>query len=253
MNIFRSRLLENSGGQTGTTVYIDGVKSKASRIDLDEIIPMPYTYANDHNVGNSPIKGITYQNEIHIMGGVTHWTDHYKWNGTSWVSVSTPPNITLQQCIVYNDKIYAFGILSGKKIYCWDENSWTTISQPSGSKANYVGCGVTVYNDKIHLIGNSYGHCTYDGTSWESATNPSVTYIDNCMLFSANGELHFINAYYWDDCHFVTKDGANWQKSERPLFNHVGGFEYNNKILLLGLHYAPVIESLDCMKKVIIP
>ena len=85
MNLYKSVKKQEGGGTGGTDVYIDGVKSSASRVDINSFIKLPYTFYYGSVV--------VYNNEIHILGGSgsANYTKHYKWNGTTWSEVSTLP------------------------------------------------------------------------------------------------------------------------------------------------------------------
>ena len=55
---------------------------------------------------------VVYNNEIHIMGVCSNseWTKHYKWDGSTWTSVSTLPYDFYEGCaVVYNNKIHILG------------------------------------------------------------------------------------------------------------------------------------------------
>ena len=59
---------------------------------------------------------VVYNNEIHILGGsgstsyVPNGENHYKWNGSSWTSVSTLPYEFYEgRAVVYNNEIDILG------------------------------------------------------------------------------------------------------------------------------------------------
>jgi hypothetical protein len=75
---------------------------------------------------------VVYNGEIHILGGENNTLSHYKWNGTSWVSVSTLPYSLMRgAAVVYNNEIHILGgYISGTALahhYKWDGTSWTDV------------------------------------------------------------------------------------------------------------------------------
>ena len=55
---------------------------------------------------------VVYNNEIHILGSEStgRGTNHYKWNGSSWLSVSTLPYEFYDgNAVVYNNEIDILG------------------------------------------------------------------------------------------------------------------------------------------------
>ena len=90
-------------------------------------------------------------NEIHILGSdnSSYRTSHYKFNGTSWESVSTLPySFYGGSAVVYNDEIH---ILSSDDSnyytthYKYDGNSWVNVSTLPGETSFGV-----VFNNEIH-------------------------------------------------------------------------------------------------------
>ena len=127
---------------------------------LDNVLPYQF------------IKGcaVVYNDEIHILGGSSSATSHYKWDGTSWTSVSILPyNFTIGGAVVYNNEIHILsggGTSSATSHYKWDGTSWTSVSTiPYG----FSNGGIVVYNKEIHILGGSSSttsHYKWDGTSW---------------------------------------------------------------------------------------
>ena len=157
MNLYRSVKKQEGGGTVGTDVYIDGVKSSASRVDINSLIKLPYEFYNGSVV--------VYNNEIHILGGGGGGSDfstkHYKWNGTTWSEVSTLPyDFYSGSAVVYNNEIY---ILSGAlqeinlKNYKLDGNNWIELQDLYFSHPNDVG---VIYEDSIVMVGGD-ATCPY--------------------------------------------------------------------------------------------
>ena len=79
------------GEGSSVTVTVDGV-------EVEEGMNLVSDGAIDLEVGTLPYQfnyssAVVYNKEIHILGsGISgYYTSHYKYNGTSWTSVSTLP------------------------------------------------------------------------------------------------------------------------------------------------------------------
>ena len=96
----RLSALENSN--TGNSnKSLDIIKGK----DVELALPLPYNFYNG--------SAVVYNNEIHILGSSDssiNTTKHYKYNGSSWTSVSTLPYyFYLGSAVVYNNEIHILG------------------------------------------------------------------------------------------------------------------------------------------------
>ena len=105
MTWFRS-----GGGSGGAEVNIDGVPFEGDVLNLvsEEFILNEYasTLPYDFYYGCA----VVYENEIHILGGKSNSTGHYKWNGTSWTQVSTLPySFNYGRAVVLNNDINIMG------------------------------------------------------------------------------------------------------------------------------------------------
>ena len=111
-------------------------------------------------IGISDLYGLIVKlnGEIHILGAydASHATKHYKWNGSSWTSVSTLPYaFTYNQAVVFNNGIHILGggndSSTYTKHYRWNGTFWTEVSSlPYDFKAG----SVVVLNDEIHILGS---------------------------------------------------------------------------------------------------
>ena len=113
----------------------------------------PPTLPYNFNSGSA----VVYNDKIHILGGgySSNYTSHYKFNGTSWESVSTLPyRFSRGSAVVYNDKIHILGGDSDSSYftshYKFNGTSWESVSTLPYSFSN--GSAV-VYNDEIHILG----------------------------------------------------------------------------------------------------
>ena len=109
---------------------------------------------------------VVRNDEIHILGGGnnTYYTNHYKYNGTSWESVSTLPyDFSSGSAVVLNDEIHILGsnYYNGSdrpytdKYYKFNGSSWAKVRALPYSF--YDGSAV-VYNNEIHILGSSNGN-----------------------------------------------------------------------------------------------
>ncbi len=211
------------GTEENHTITIDSLSK--SVVDDTIISTIPYDYRS----GNVLI----YENEIHILGSSMSFAGsrHYKWNGTSWTSVSTIPYYLTGIALVYNDEIH---ILSGKdsditKHYKWNGTSWTSVSTiPSSSTSAGYQTGI-VYDNKIHIFersSNGY-HYVWDGTSWTSSTSMPFS-VYSAVIY--NNEIHIFGGghYKWD--------GTNWVQASTLPYSATATIAvvYNGSIHIFG-------------------
>lgn len=106
------------------------------------------TFSVIANVDTSATQLVVYNDEIHILGG----TSHYKWNGTEVSSVSTIP-IDMDRGIIvtWNGSIHIFN--GYYKHYSWNGNIWEEEPNTMFLHSNGGHDGGIVYNNKIYLFG----------------------------------------------------------------------------------------------------
>ena len=127
---------------------------------------------------------VVYNGEIHILGGRGGTDKHYKWNGSSWTSVSTLPYpFYYGSAVVYNGEIHILGGYSGggggnTKHYKWNGSSWTSVST---LPYELYGGSAVVYNNEIHILG---------GYDTDNRTN----------------HYSFLNNKTWDKAHYFIPD-----------------------------------------------
>jgi hypothetical protein len=95
-----------------------------------------------------------YNNEIHIIGSDSVATNHYKWNGAEWVSVSTLPYGFYQGDVaVYNNEIHIMGGYESRtNHYKWTGTEWVSVS----TLPYQFNLGETViYDDVLYIMGGS--------------------------------------------------------------------------------------------------
>lgn len=127
---------------------------------------------------------VVYNDQLHILGGTSNKTIHYKYNGTRWVSVSTlPRNLVKGVAIVYNGDLHIIGGGFNTQ-FKWDGTAW---EQLANNCPTYTNGSAVVLNDYIYFLGSSGSY--FNGTSWTTTSNVlfSPTYnaavVYNGMIF----------------------------------------------------------------------
>lgn len=269
--LYPSRLKQSGGGTGGTDVYIDGVKSSASRVDITSPIVKPSLtstsifvnyndeiYGFDSNeqvmyklvnnefvlVGNLPYpfattqtRVVVYNNEMHLLGGNNvegYSQNHYKWNGTSWVSVSTLPyDFYSGRAVIYDNEIHILGGLGTSNYvnhYKWDGTSWVSASTLPMPVQSYTDA--VVYNNEIHIF-DGYGtpyrkkHYKWDGNTWSEDVELLESPSAGSVSIVYDGKIH---CFYLKT--HVEFDGTEWIKvNELELPCNYSAVEYNQTIL----------------------
>ena len=147
--------------------------------------------------------GVVYNNEIHILGGNYNSstpTQHYKWDGKYWVSVSTLPySFYSGAAVVYNNEIHILGSSntdSKTKHYKWNGTAWSEVSTLPYDF--YCGTAI-VYNNEIHIFGSNNSanytkHYKWDGTEWtEVSTLPYNFFFGRAVIY--NNEIHLLGGW----------------------------------------------------------
>ena len=173
----RLSALENSN--TGNSnKSLDIIKGK----DVELALPLPYKMYKNFCV--------LYNNEIHILGNHSNIGDptkHYKYNGSSWISVSTLPYKFFDASVlVYNNEIHILGSYDSSnrtKHYKYNGSSWDNLLLLDRYYLN---------KDTIILIDNK-SNMTIGSSNIESISDNSIklledTYID---LLSSTEQLTF--------------------------------------------------------------
>ena len=183
-----------------------------------------------------------YNNEIHILGGNTYPTRHYKWNGSSWVSVSTLPFSCYENsAVVFKGCIY---VIHGVAIYKFNGSSWTQVLTLEGAPIYKSDISnMVVFNDKIHIfdIYNNYVsqmydvyddidgstmyvyHYTYDETNLSHIEDLPFS-VSDCNAFVFRDKMYLIGkvcnkvsrmaSYYYA---LYKYDGSRWYRSTKSL------------------------------------
>ena len=188
---------------------------------------------------------VVYNGEIHILGAGTgstgNTTNHYKWDGSSWVSVSTLPySFSFGSAVVYNGEIHILGSSNyTTNHYKWNGTSWVSVSTLPYS---FVSGAAVVYNNEIHILGSNSpnggntNHYKWNGTSWSSVTTlPYFFYNGGAVVL--NNEIHLFGSDTYNKYKQNYKwDGYSWVKLiDLPYnFNYGGTVVLDNIIHILG-------------------
>lgn len=148
---------------------------------------------------------VVYRDEIHILGcNVNNSTcqNHYKYNGSSWTSVSTLPyKFGNGNAVVYDDCIYIVGTAwdsSGGPLYKWNGISWTRVAaQP------YPSCthgSAVVIDDCIHVLGSNSttymkNHYFYTENGWTKDYDCPFEFFDGSVVLLGGEGLCFLGSY----------------------------------------------------------
>ena len=189
---------------------------------------------------------VVYNNEIHILGGndSSYRKYHYKWNGSSWTSVSTLPyEFRNSSAVVYNNEIHILSSYVNSsyytKHYKWDGTSWTEVST---LPYKFVCGSAVVYNNEMHILGSSNSsyytaHYKFNGTSWTSvSTLPYNFYNGSAVVY--NNKIHILgssNSLSVEKKHYKW-NGSSWTSVSTLPYNfyNSSAVVYNNEIHLLG-------------------
>lgn len=112
---------------------------------------------------------VTLNGEVHILGGggvSSTRRQHYKWDGTKWLPVSTLPiDLYYGSAVVYNGKIHIFSVWSH---YEWNGSTWTKLGE---LPYNVTESSAVVYKGDIYLLGGSSSGTTQNFYKWNDYTD----------------------------------------------------------------------------------
>ena len=190
---------------------------------------------------------VVYNGELHALCNVINdqYYIHYKWDGTTWTSVSTLPYNASGGCaVVYNNEIHILGGVNYRQYhYKWDGSTWTQSASVyvSGGYEGLIAGNAVVYNDAIYVFGGSADSYTEGakwngGDSWEQADTDvyviggsAVVYKDKIHILGSSSSGDATQHYTWD--------GASETVDLEALpydFEGNQGIVYNDEIHILG-------------------
>ena len=170
---------------------------------------------------------VVLNNEIHILGssggGSTGFTNHYKFNGTSWESVSTLPyKFATGSAVVLNNEIHILG------------GGGSSGGGGGGSSGGGGGGGGSSSSSY------STNHYKFNGTSWESVSTLPYNFSTGSAVV-LNDEIHILGSIYYDSGYLYAKkyykfDGSSWIDAHAlPYEFHSGSaVVLNDAVHILG-------------------
>ncbi len=234
----------------GNSVTMNNEKF-TGELSLNSLVDKDIAYLATDSFTNIPYNfyygsAAVYNNEIHLLGGSNASKKHYKYDGSSWVSVSTLPYNFYKSCaVVYNGEIHILGSYnSGYETnhYKYDGSSWTQVGTlPYEFKEG----SAVVYNDEIHILGGSAEtdegstgiyHYKWDGTTWTQVSILPYELVNGSAVVY-NGEIHILGSYSsGHTTNHYKYDGSSWvQVSTIPYeFYEGSAVVHNNEIHIMG-------------------
>lgn len=202
--------VKNNGSEK---VTLNGEKVKSKMNLISEGI-IAYTPVSTIPYNAKECSVVVYNNEIHILGGNSNETKHYKWDGESWTEVSTLPYSFRgrYKAVVFNNEIHILGHSSSQYQYHykWNGNSWTSVSTlPEHLSKGFV----VVYRNEIYALvynGKMYKWNAIDGWTEVCSTRLSrgagavVVYDDKIHRFYSESAYDGYTSY-------AIYDGTNWE------------------------------------------
>lgn len=162
------------------------------------------------------IVAVSTDDGIHLLGG-NGTTNHYKWDGSSWTSLTSLPfKMTYDGiAIVLSNEIHLMGGSYGETShYKWDGSSWVSVSTLPFKPVNSSS---VILNGELHIMGGSVGsstsHYKWDGSSWTSVsplpysfTNGVAVNVDDCIhiMGSSSDSSYYRYHYRWDGSSWVS-------------------------------------------------
>lgn len=224
--------------KVGSNIYYNGTKLKNVYFNNTKVwsgIVTPSRLPYDFQSGCA----VVLNDEIHILGGdyySGHSRKHYKWDGTSWTSVSILPyDLDNGNAIVVNNEIHILGANKSsdkKKHYKWNGTSWTSVSTLPVESRAYDSC--FILNNFLH-VKFYYGYFyKWNGTSWidlGSSLNVGSEYTSGAVL---NNNFHIF--YNTSKRYHKKYNGSTWSDvSTYPDYmNGNNVVVQNNQLHMLG-------------------
>ena len=159
------------------------------------------------------------------MGG-SGGTNHYKFNGTSWESVSTLPyKFYNSSAVVYNNEIHILGSSDSSNYtshYKFNGTSWESVST---LPYEFYNGSAVVYNNEIHILGSSNSnyytkHYAFNGTSWRKIYDiPYSFYYGSAVVY--NDEIHILGGNASTTKHYTVKYDNRHIATMLPKGTHI--------------------------------
>lgn len=183
---------------------------------------------------------VVLNGEIHILGGSGGGTYHYKYDGTSWISVSALPyQFDSGSAVVLNDEIHIFGSSNGDyntKHYKYNGKSWRVAST---LPYQFAYGSAVVLNDEVHILGGSgydsaTRHYKYNGTSWSVVSTLRYQFGSGSAVV-LNDEIHILGGNNSSTYHYKY-NGTSWSMVSTLPYQFYNGSAVvlNGEIHILG-------------------
>ena len=208
-----------------------------------EVSTLPYVFYQG--------SAVVLDGEIHILGSGYSYVSgsyyvypnakyHYKFNGSTWESVSTLPYEFYVGCaVIYNNEIHILG--SGYTNYDTNHYKFNGSNWESVSTLPYnfdIGSAI-IYNNEIHILGGNSGtksHYKWNGSSWESVSTLPYS-MRNGSTTVLNEEIHILSSYDSSYIQYHYKyNGSAWESVSTLPYKLYGGraIVLNGEIHIMG-------------------
>lgn len=217
--------------------------------DVTIICEVPYTSAVS---GYNYFTLATYNNELYLVGDSYRAdTNHtYKWNGSTWVDITTAPYRTNgQACLVEFGgylHIFSSGVSTyGQWHYRFNGTAWEQVSTAIGY--NFYGSKMFYHDDILHCIGGSNGYQEYDYQSTDGGATWSRFSISNqvggCFI-DAYSSIYLYDGHYYVICRSSSATSGTALK----LLRHESGGTWSN--IPLNLKTSPLTSTSVCVLQI---
>ena len=144
-----------------------------------ELLNLPYEFYRG--------SAVVYNNEIHIIGGNGTYTKHYKYNGSSWTSVSTLPyNFYSGSAVVYNNEIHILGGGNGQtKHYKYNGSSWDNY-------ISYILNKISIPKDMI-IQCSSYDTSKTNSSTLQSLGSNKYKALSDTIVYTKEDKVNITN------------------------------------------------------------
>lgn len=186
---------------------------------------------------------VVYNNEIHLLYGRMNGTrTHYKWDGSSWILVSTPPNIDIKSVVVLNDGIHIMDTSYSQQLphYKWNGSTWSLVSNVGASGCNsaafadvFVNLNNEIYTFVYSFDDYKYYYYKWTGSSWSRISLLPIS-TTTMGAVTHNGEIHIIGGANNQTAHYKW-NGSAWVSVSTLPVNFVTGavVSYDNAIYIV--------------------
>ena len=236
-------------GITGVSgVTIDGVAYNGSALSLTSKSNVWAMMSAMKVSGTYDIHAVVLNGNIHVIGipdSNGYKKAHYRWNGTSWETLTSAP-YTMDDCtavVECNGKIHLIGAKDSTVHAVWDGSSWSTSAAPRlPYNVGSGGIAAVSYNGELHVIYHTTAttlkrhHYKLTDSKWVTASEPP--FFSDSTAVVRNNEIHLVGSSTSGETNYHYRwNGSTWTSvSTLPYkFNNKGEvIVVNNEIHILG-------------------